>query len=73
MPNEFKIVDLQDVPAIDPARKGKMDKLVKYELGDGRRRYVRLPSEGSSEQRIVDAVRRDLAELKAIVGKSFPH
>ncbi len=73
MPNEFKIVDLQDVPAIDPARKGKMDKLVKYELSDGRRRFLRLAAEGSSEQRIVEAVRRDLAELKSIIGKTFPH
>ncbi len=70
---EFKIVDMADVPAIEDARKGKVDKLVRYELSDGRRRFLRVPAEGITEQRIVDAIRRDLTDLKNITGKTFTH
>jgi len=70
---EFKIVDLADIPAIDPARQGKQDKLVTYELQDGRRRLLRVPAEGVTEGKIVDAIRKELGDLKAIVGKTFPH
>lgn len=70
---EFKIVDVQDVPAIAPERQGRTDKLVKYDVGDGRRRYLRLPAEGATEASIVAAIRKDLAAATAIVGKTYPH
>ena len=70
---EFKIVDLHDIPAIDPARQGKQDKLVTYELSDGRRRLLRVPAEGVTEAKIVDAIKKELGELKAIIGKTYPH
>jgi len=71
VPTEFTVLDVHDVPSLEEARRGKMDKLIKYELADGRRRYVRVPADGANEARIIEAVRKDLGELRNLAGKKF--
>jgi len=68
---EIKIIEAHDVPAIEDARKGQYDKLVLYELDGARRRLVRLPAQGATKEKIVEAIRRDVADLKALAGHTF--
>lgn len=70
---EATIVDVHKIPAIAPERKGRDDVLVKYDLGNGQRRYLRLPAETATQQSIQDAIKKDLADLKSLVGKTVSH
>lgn len=68
---DIKIIEAHDVPAIEPTRQGQLDKLVLYEIDGARRRLVRLPANGATKEKIVEAIKRDLAELKALAGHTF--
>lgn len=70
---EFTILDVTDLPALEAARQGQMDKLIRYQTDDGRVRYLRVPSAGATETTIVAAIKKDLADLKALVGKKYQH
>jgi hypothetical protein len=68
---EIKIIEAHDVPAIEPARQGQWDKFVTYLVDGTLRRFVRLPAQGATKEKIVEAIRRDQAELKALAGHTF--
>lgn len=68
---EIRIIEWHDVPAIEAARKGQLDRLVTYEIDGKRRRFVRLPANGTTKEKIIEAIRRDFADLTALAGHTF--
>lgn len=71
MPTKFKVFDVRKVPSGDPARVGKYDQLVMYELDPMRRYIVRIPEEDFSEDRMIEAVKADMAERAKFTGKEY--
>ncbi len=72
MANEFMILKVQPYPASDPARAGKQDTAVLYQVGNDVRR-VRIPKDyPASEKDILAAVREVEKGIHPIQGKSYP-
>jgi len=71
MPTKFKVFDIRKVPSADPARIGKDDQLVMYELDPMRRYIVRIPVEEFSEERMLEAIKADMVERAQYSGKEY--
>jgi len=71
MPTKFKVFDIRKVPSADPARIGKDDQLVMYELDPMRRYIVRIPVEEFSEEKMLEAIKADMAERAQYSGKEY--
>jgi len=71
MPTKFKIFDIRRVPSAEPDRIGKYDQLVMYELDAMRRYIVRIPEEDYTEEKMIEAVKKDMATRAAVVGKEY--
>jgi len=71
MPTKFKIFDIRKVPSAEPARVGKYDQLVMYELDPMRRYIVRVPEEEFTEERMIRAVKEDMADRAQYTGKEY--
>jgi len=71
MPTKFKVFDIRKVPSADPARIGKDDQLVMYELDPMRRYIVRIPVEEFSEERMLEAIKADMVERAQFSGKEY--
>lgn len=71
MPTKFKIFDVRKVPSAEPARIGKYDQLVMYELDPMRRYIVRMPEEDFTEDKMIEAVKADMAERAQYTGKEY--
>lgn len=71
MPTKFKIFDVRRVPSAEPARVGKWDKLVMYELDPMRRYIVSLPEEDFTEEKMIQAVKADMADRAQYTGKEY--
>ena len=71
MPTKFKIFDIRKVPSAEPERVGKYDQLVMYELDPMRRYIVRIPEEEFTEDRMLQAVKEDIAERSKFAGKEY--
>jgi hypothetical protein len=71
MPTKFKVFDIRKVPSADPARIGKYDQLVMYELDPMRRYIVRIPEEEFTEQKMIEAIKADMAERAQFAGKEY--
>ena len=71
MPTKFKIFDVRKVPSAEPARVGKYDQLIMYELDPMRRYIVRVPEEEFTEERMIRAVKEDMAERAQYTGKEY--
>ncbi len=71
MPNDFMILKVQPFPATDPARAGKQDTAVLYQVGNDVRR-VRIPKDyPASEKEILDAIRSAEKAIHPMMGKSY--
>jgi len=70
-PREFKVIDIRRLPATDPKRMGRWDKVVIYELDDAQRHTVLVPEENLTDQVVIAAVRSDIKERGAWLGRSF--
>lgn len=68
---KFKIFDIRKIPSGDPARIGKYDHLVMYELDPMKRYIVKIPEEEFSEERMISAIREDMTERAKFTGKEF--
>jgi len=66
-----KIIDTRDLPATDPGRLGKMDVIVTYQLDAFRTYLVTLPKETFSEERLKEAIKKDMTEREKWVGKEL--
>jgi hypothetical protein len=71
MAEQITILDVAQVDAIDPARRGKHDALVAYQVGTGVGRILRVPYEGLDKARLETAVRAHLADIRRLAGHSF--
>ena len=71
MPTKFKLYDVREVPSAEPTRIGKYDQLVMYELDAMRRYIVRIPSEEFTEERMIRAVKEDMAKRAEYTGKEY--
>lgn len=71
MPTKFKIFDVRRVPSAEPDRIGKYDQLVMYELDPMRRYIVRVPEEAFTEERMIEAIKEDMAQRSKYTGKEF--
>ncbi len=71
MPTKFKVFDIREVPSGDPARVGKYDKLVMYEFDPMRRYIIKIPAEEFTEQLMLEAIKRDVAERAQFTGKEY--
>ena len=71
MPTKFKVNDVRRVPSGDPDRIGKFDKLVMYETGAMDRHIITMPEEEFTEDRMIRAVKEDIAERAKWAGKEY--
>lgn len=71
MPTKFTIFDVRKVPSAEPERVGKYDQLVMYELDPMRRYIVRIPEEDFTEDKMIEAIKADMAERAQYTGKEY--
>jgi len=71
MPTKFKIFDVRKVPSAEPERVGKYDQLVMYELDPMRRYIVKIPEEDFTEEKMLAAIRADMADRAQWTGKEY--
>jgi len=71
MPTKFKVFDVRKVPSAEPERVGKYDQLIMYELDPMRRYIVRVPEDEFTEDRMIRAVKEDIAEREQYTGKEY--
>jgi hypothetical protein len=71
MPTEITILDARRLPSLDPARRGKYDHLVTYQVAPGITHTVTVPDEGFSEQSVKAAIAAAEKQAAGIVGKKF--
>lgn len=71
MPTKFKIFDVRKVPSAEPDRVGKYDQLVMYELDPMRRYIIKVPEEEFTEEKMLEAVKADMAERALYTGKEY--
>jgi len=66
-----KLLDVRRLPSPDPARYGKQDAVIVYEVPPNHRGTIRLPAETLSDATIREAVQRDLKERSQWQGKEL--
>ena len=71
MPTKFRVDDIRRVPSGDPDRLGKFDQLVMYELDPMHRYILRIPEEEFSDERMIRAVKEDIAQRAQYTGKEY--
>jgi hypothetical protein len=71
MPSKVKIFDIRKVPSSDPARIGKFDRLVMYELDPMRRYVVRMDDETFNDEAMKQAIKEDMTERASYTGKEL--
>lgn len=67
----FKVIDVRRIPSAEPARVGKLDYLVTYQLDAYRTYMVTIPQDELSEDVIKDAVRKDIEAIEKWTGTEF--
>ena len=71
MAQSFKVIDTRRIPSADPARIGKLDWLVTYQLDAYRTYMVTIAQDELSEADIKEAVRKDIEAIGRWVGQEF--
>jgi len=71
MAQSFKVIDTRRIPSADPARLGKLDWLVTYQIDAYRTYMVTIAQDELSETEIKEAVRKDLEAISRWVGQEF--
>ena len=71
MATTFKVLHSSRLRSADKAREGKFDRFVLYQADDGRTGSVLLPDESFTEPALVERVKKDLADARALIGKTF--
>lgn len=71
MDQTVKILDVRDFPSTDPARVGKFDTIVTYQLDAFRTYLLTIPKELFNEERLKAEIRKELTEKALWVGKEL--
>jgi len=69
---EVTIVDVRDIPSTMPGRIGKVDVLITYQLNAAHVYMIRVPKEEFTEERVVEEIRKDIAEKRKWIGRKIP-
>jgi hypothetical protein len=72
MPREARILDTRKIPSADPARVGKSDYVVTYQVDGLRSHYVVIPKDAPTEAEITAAVKAEEKTRASQVGRTFP-
>ncbi len=72
MPRQCQILSIRPFPASDPARAGKQDTAVLYQVDGTRTGRVVIPKEAPSEKEILDAIKEREKAIHPMMGKSYP-
>ena len=67
----FKVIDVRRIPSAEPARVGKLDFLVTYQLDAYRTYMVTISEDTLTEDVIKDAVRKDIEAIEKWTGTEF--
>ncbi|HYA48693.1 MAG TPA: hypothetical protein VEG35_03255 [Burkholderiales bacterium] len=67
----IRIIHLTDTMTQDPARVGKMDVHVIYQVGPSRVGTVTIPKETFSEAALEAAVKKDASRMAGLIGKEY--
>ena len=67
----FKVIDVRRIPSAEPARVGKLDFLVTYQLDAYRTYMVTIARDELTEDVIKDAVRKDIEAIEKWTGTEF--
>jgi len=70
-PQKVKILDVRDVPSVEPGRIGKIDVLITYQVDPTHIYMVRLPKEEFTDEKVKEAIKKDLEEKRKWVGKEL--
>lgn len=69
------IIDKREIPSPDPARVGKLDAYITYQVDPFRTYFVTIPNEKlgkpDEDEVITAAIRTDLAERERFMGKTL--
>jgi hypothetical protein len=65
------VLDTIRTPAVDLARGGKWDLLVRYQIEGGGGGVVRVPAEGATEATIAAAIKAEAADKASWRGKKI--
>lgn len=71
MPHEVTILSINKIPVTDGPRRGQFDTAIGYMVKDGTGNLVLLPKPNPTDQEIKDAIKKDLEDRGALVGKTF--
>lgn len=71
MAQEIKILDMREFPSTDPERVGKFDMIITYQVDPYRVYLITIKKEEFSEDKIKEAIKKDLAERQKWVGKTI--
>jgi len=71
MAQTFKVIDTRRIPSADPARIGKLDWLVTYQLDAYRIYMVTIPEDTLTDDIIKEAVSKDIAAIEKWTGTEF--
>lgn len=70
-PTKFTILNVRRVPSVDPDRIEKYDYMVTYEVPPIQRYLIRIPEEEFSEERMIEAIREEIALGSGFIGKEY--
>jgi len=70
-PQKVKILDVRVVPSVEPGRIGKIDVLITYQVDPTHIYMVRLPKEEFTDEKVREAIKKDLEEKRKWVGKEL--
>jgi len=71
MANEITVTALRQIPAIDPARVGRIDTLVSVDVEALGPMLLRIPADPVTPAQIQAAVRERVGHAKGLVGKKL--
>jgi hypothetical protein len=71
MATTCKIVQMRIIPSPRPDRLGKQDRVIIVQAGEGPPLILQMPDETFSEAGLTEEVRKHLAAVSGLVGKTF--
>jgi len=60
---------MREIPSAEPARVGKMDLIVTYQVDAFRTYITTIPKEEFTEERLRETIKREMAEREKWIGK----
>jgi len=71
MPVTVKILDTRRIPSGAPERVGQFDVIITYQIDPLRTYIITLPEEEATEEKIKEAIRKDIEERGKWIGREL--